>query len=71
MANPMSDARLVRTSASIAHAFLRDQVLAVLAPVFFVQHCRAIVEPAREIADVRTCGLNSEIDPQPTGIGRS
>jgi hypothetical protein len=70
MANSTSGAGLVRTTARIAHALLRDQVLAVLAPVYLVHH-RAIVEAAPKIAERDTCGPNRAIDLQPTSIGRS
>ena len=71
MANSKSDAGLVRNTASFAHAFLRDQVLAILAPVYLFQHRRASTASAREIADACACGPNSAIELQPTGIGRS
>jgi hypothetical protein len=71
MPKSKSDAGLVRSSASIAHAFLRDQVLAILAPVYLLQHRRASAVFAREIADEPTCGPNRAINLQPTGIGRS
>jgi hypothetical protein len=71
MPKSKSDAGLIRSGASIAHAFLRDQVLAFLAPVYLLQHHRACAVPGREIANEPTCGPNRAIDLQPTGIGRS
>jgi hypothetical protein len=71
MANSTSGAGLVRNTARIAHALLRDQVLAVLAPVYLVHHRRAIVETAAGIAERDTCGPSPAIDLHPTGIGRS
>jgi len=69
MPNSKSDAGLVRTSASFAHAFLRDQMLAILAPVYLFQHRRASTVSAREIADACACGPTSAIELH--GIGRS
>ena len=71
MANSTSGARFIRTTASIAHLFLRDQVLALLAPVYLLQYRRASAVLAGEIANAPTCGPNRAIDLQPTGIGRS
>ena len=68
MANSKYDAGLVHTTASFAHAFLRDQVLAILAPVYLFQHRRVSAVSATEIADA--CPARA-IDLQPTGLGRS
>jgi hypothetical protein len=72
MANSKSDAGLVRNSARVAHVLLRDQVLTILAPLYyFSQHHRAIAEPTAPVAGAPTCGPTRAIDLQPTGIGRS
>jgi len=71
MANSTSHAGFVRNTARLAHALLRDQVLAVLAPVYLVRHRGAIVETARGNGERDTCGPTRAIDLQPTGIGRS
>jgi hypothetical protein len=72
MANSKSDAGLVRNSARVAHVLLRDQVLTILAPLYyFSQHRRAIAEPTGPVADAPPCGPTRAIDLQPTGIGRS
>jgi hypothetical protein len=77
MANSKSDAGLVRNSARVAHVLLRDQVLTILAPLYYFsqhhrsQHHCAIAEPTGPIADAPTCGPTRAIDLQPTGIGRS
>jgi hypothetical protein len=72
MANWTSDAGLVRSSARVAHVFLYDQVLAILAPLYCLsRHPGAVAETTRPIANSPTCGPARAIDLQPTGIGRS
>jgi hypothetical protein len=72
MANSKSDTGLVRSSARVAHVFLRDQVLTILAPLYYLsQHHRATAEPKGTIADAPPCGPTRAIDLSPTGIGRS
>jgi hypothetical protein len=72
MANWTADAGRVRDSARVAHAFVRDQVLTLLSPLYYVvHHSRAIAEPTGTIAASPTCGPTRAIDLQPTGIGRS
>jgi hypothetical protein len=72
MANCTSDAGLVRTTARVAHDFLCDQVLTILAPLYCFSHQhRAMAAPAAPIAASSTCGPTRAIDLQPTGLGRS
>lgn len=71
MANSTADAGVVGRSASVVHAFLREQVLTVLAPVYLFRHRRATTDTARDLADLPTCGPTQAIDLQPTGIRRS
>jgi hypothetical protein len=71
MAIRLSDAGLVRRGAKVAHGLLRDQVLALLAPVSYLRYRRRTVESGGEITDVAICGLTRVIDRQTTDIGRS
>ena len=72
MANSTSDAGIVCSAARVAHVFIRDQVLTLLAPLYYVSPLhRAIAETTGPIADASTCGPTRAIDLQPTGIGRS
>jgi hypothetical protein len=71
MANSKFEAGLVRSSASIAHAFLRDQVLTILAPVYLLHVRRKYAASGREIAGETPCGPQGAIELQPTGAGRS
>jgi hypothetical protein len=71
MANLTSNAGFVRITAGAAHAFLREQVLTIFAPIYLFQYRRASARSAGDVADARTCGPNRAIDLQPTGIGRS
>jgi len=69
MANWTFGAGFVRDGARVAHVFLQDQVLTILAPLYYLSH-QSIAEPSETIASP-TCGPTRTIDLQPTGIGRS
>ena len=71
MVNSTSHAGFVRNGARIAHTFVRDQVLAILAPRYYLYHRRAMADQDGEIADATTCGPHSAIELQPNSIGRS
>lgn len=71
MANSTSDAGVVGRAASVVHAFLREQVLTMCAPVYLLRYRRTTTETAGKAADLPTCGPTRAIDLQPTGIRRS
>lgn len=71
MAKSTSDTGLFETSARAAHGFLRDQVLAILAPVYLFRYRRASDNADVVVAASAPCGSNPAIDLHPTGIGRS
>ena len=71
MANSTSDAGLVCSAARVAHVLLRDQVLTLLAPLYYLSPHRAIAGTTPTITDAPTCEPTRAIDLQPTGIGRS
>ena len=71
MAKWTSDTAVFESSARAAHGFLRDQVLAILAPVYLFRYRRASARADVQTAPSATCGSNQAIDLHPTGIGRS
>lgn len=71
MANSMSDTGLFESSARAAHGFLRDQVLAMLAPVYLFRYRRASDTAGGRTTASAPCGSTPAIDLHPTGIGRS
>lgn len=71
MAKPTSGTGLLESSASAAHGFLRDQVLAILAPMYLFRYRRKPAADARQTGSSASCGSRPAIDLHPTGIGRS
>ena len=75
MANSTSDSRLVGRGftgfcARFAHGFVREQVLALLAPVFLMRHGRTAAAAAVAVeASVR--GARHSVDLYASRVGRS
>jgi hypothetical protein len=71
MANRKSETGAVSStvggSARVVHAFVRDQVLTMLAPVYLLRHRRA----SRDVGPDASCTSRATIELHPTGIGRS
>jgi hypothetical protein len=71
MANRNSETGVVGSSARVVHAFLRDQVLTILAPVYLLRQRRASLDMVRDVAHEASCTSHGTIELHPTGIGRS
>jgi hypothetical protein len=75
MANRNSETGVVGSSARVVHAFLRDQVLTMLAPVYLLRQRRTSLASVRnrvcDVAPDASCTSTATIELHPTGIGRS
>jgi hypothetical protein len=71
MANRKFESGVVGSSARVVHAFLRDQVLTMFAPVYLLRQRRASLMVLRDVANDTSCTSRGTIELNPTGIGRS
>jgi len=67
MANQSSDFGLAQRTGNLAYTMVREQVLAILAPWYYVRQRRAMHRFPSEIGDAAGCGPNHTIELQPTG----
>jgi hypothetical protein len=69
--NSMRRTGFVRVSAAFAQAFVREQLLALVAPMSFLRPVGARRDAAGGVSTAVPCGPNRVVDLQPTGAGRS